>query len=147
MYPRPRMQPSRQTRIFATLFSLMGNAGASLLGYIRVAVDWILGVDFVRNVVRDLKSLRALWNYIFMALYVWASCYLVLFHAETCGSTVIMSTAGIVSVIFTNYVFSSYMDRKNGLVTELNLIPGAPIPTGRPSTGIPPGSRPDSQDD
>jgi hypothetical protein len=65
-----------------------------------------------QNILHDLKSLRALWNYIFLLIYLWVVAYLVLYHAETCGNTVVMTTGGLVGTIFTGYVFSTHMDRR-----------------------------------
>lgn len=65
------------------------------------------------RVTKDLTSQRRVWNYIYMGLYVFIALYLTIFHAETCGNTVIMTTGGVVSAIFTNVVWSNTYERKN----------------------------------
>lgn len=70
--------------------------------------------DFAKNLARDLKSLRALWNWIYMALYVWICVWTVLKHPDAI-STVVTVTGGVVSVIFTGYVCSKTYERvQNG---------------------------------
>jgi uncharacterized membrane protein len=70
--------------------------------------------DVVQNAARDMKSLRALWNWVYMALYVWICVWSVLHYPETIP-TVVTATAGVVSVIFTGYVLSkTYEKVKNG---------------------------------
>lgn len=70
--------------------------------------------DLAQNIIRDLKSLRALWNWIYMALYVWICVWTVLHHADAIP-TVVTVTGGVVSVIFSGYVLSrAYEKVKNG---------------------------------
>jgi hypothetical protein len=70
--------------------------------------------DLAQNLIRDLKSMRALWNWIYMALYVWICVWSVLRHPDTIP-TVITVTGGVVSVIFSGYVLSrTYEKIKNG---------------------------------
>ncbi len=70
--------------------------------------------DLAQNLIRDLKSLRSLWNWIFMALYVWVCVWSVLFYPDVIP-TVITVTGGVVSVIFSGYVLSrAYEKVKNG---------------------------------
>ena len=73
--------------------------------------------SLAQNMLHDLKSLRSLWNYAFLSLYVWVVSYLVLYHAETCGNSVVYTTGGIVASVFTNYCFFSHADKK------LNVTP------------------------
>ncbi len=68
--------------------------------------------DFFTNLMRDMKSVRALWNYLFLALYTWVCCYLVLYHADACGTSVVYTTGGIVTAVFTNYVWSGLAEKK-----------------------------------
>jgi hypothetical protein len=75
--------------------------------------------DFLENLMRDFKSIRALWNYLFLALFTWVCVWCVLYHAETCGNTVIVTVGGVVVSIFTNYVWSSHMDKR-----LTNTVPG-----------------------
>jgi len=70
--------------------------------------------DLAQNLIRDLKSMRALWNWIYMALYVWICVWTVLYHPNAI-STVVTVTGSVVSVIFTGYVMSkSYEKVRNG---------------------------------
>ena len=70
--------------------------------------------DLAQNLIRDLKSMRALWNWIYMALYVWVCVWTVLYHPDVIP-TVITVTGGVVSVIFSGYVLSrAYEKAKNG---------------------------------
>ncbi|MBI4395897.1 MAG: hypothetical protein HY548_02295 [Elusimicrobia bacterium] len=66
--------------------------------------------DFAQNAARDLKSLRALWNWIYMALYVWVSVWAVLHHPDAVP-TVVTVTGGVVSVIFTGYVLTKTYEK------------------------------------
>ena len=59
-------------------------------------------------------SLRAFWNHLYMALYVWICVWTVLYHPNAI-STVVTVTGSVVSVIFTGYVMSkSYEKVRNG---------------------------------
>lgn len=70
--------------------------------------------DLVQNILRDFKSLRALWNWLYMALYAWMCIWTILYHPESV-STAITVTGGVVSVIFTGYVMTkTYEKIKNG---------------------------------
>jgi len=70
--------------------------------------------DFAKNLMRDIKSLRALWNWVYMALYVWICVWTVLYHPDAIA-TVVTVTGGVVSVIFTGYVLTKTYERvKNG---------------------------------
>lgn len=70
--------------------------------------------DFAQNLARDIKSLRALWNWLYLALYAWICVWAVLYHPETI-STAITVTGGVVSVIFTGYVLTkTYEKTRNG---------------------------------
>lgn len=70
--------------------------------------------DVVQNLLRDFKSLRALWNWLYMALYAWMCVWTVLHHPDSV-STAITVTGGVVSVIFTGYVLTkTYEKVKNG---------------------------------
>jgi hypothetical protein len=70
--------------------------------------------DFAQNLARDIKSLRALWNWLYLGLYAWICIWAVLHHPETI-STAITVTGGVVSVIFTGYVTTkAYEKTRNG---------------------------------
>lgn len=70
------------------------------------------GADFFTNLVRDLKSMKALWNYLMLMLFTWVCVYSVLYHAETCANTVIMTVGGLVGTIFTGYIWASNAEKK-----------------------------------
>ena len=65
------------------------------------------------RVVSDLQSHRSVWNYIYMALYVFIALWLTIFYGRETGATVIISTAGVVTGIFTNVVWSKTYEKKN----------------------------------
>jgi hypothetical protein len=70
--------------------------------------------DFAKNVARDVKSLRAIWNALYLSLYVFLCLWTALHHPEHL-STAITVTGGIVSVVFTGYVLTkTYEKVKNG---------------------------------
>lgn len=70
--------------------------------------------DLAQNLIRDLKSLRALWNALYLALYVFLCVWTALHHPEHLA-TAITVTGGVVSVIFSGYVLSkTYEKIKNG---------------------------------
>ncbi len=68
--------------------------------------------DFFTNLIRDLKSLKALWNYLMLILFTWVCVYCVLFHATTSANTVIVTVGGLVGTIFAGYVWSSTAEKK-----------------------------------
>ena len=55
--------------------------------------------DFAENFMRDMKSLKALFNYLFLLLFVWVVVWLVLYHADACGNTVVVTVGGVVTAI------------------------------------------------
>jgi len=76
--------------------------------------------ETIENFMRDLRSLRALWNWIYMALYVFLCCWGAVNYAKETLTTAIVTTGGIVSWIFSNYIVSAYMDKKlTGVVPGL----------------------------
>jgi len=68
--------------------------------------------ESAENLMRDMRSMRALWNYLFLALYTWVVVWLVLKAPTTSGNTAIITTGGIVTAIFTNYVWSKVSEKK-----------------------------------
>lgn len=60
---------------------------------------------FMLELGRDFTSLRATWNWIYLALYVFLALYGA-FKVHEAFSTIITVTGGVVSVLFTNYVLS-----------------------------------------
>lgn len=81
--------------------------------------------DLVQNLIRDLKSLRALWNWLYLALYVFLCVWAALHHPEHL-STALTVTGGIVSVVFTGYIFSKAYEKKNGLNGNNHVPPPEP---------------------
>ena len=73
-------------------------------------IESLVRSDFAQNLARDFKSLRTLWNWIYMALYVWISVYAVRTYPDAI-STVVTVTGGVVSVIFTGYVFTKTYEK------------------------------------
>lgn len=61
--------------------------------------------DFVQNLLRDLKSLKALWSHIYLALYAWLVVWSTLKRPEAI-QTIVTVTGGVVSAVFAGYVFS-----------------------------------------
>lgn len=118
----------------------MRKAYKSLLGFLGAVLSKILGADFIQNLIRDLKSMRSLWCYVILALFVWECIWLVLYEAQSCGNTIIVTTGGIASWIFSNYVVVGYMDRKGGYGYVQNLPPH-PTPISETAK-----EHPDSQD-
>jgi len=75
--------------------------------------QWLLSLvqsDFAKNLARDFKSLRSLWNWIYMTLYVWTVVMTVLFHPQAIP-TALTVTGSVISVIFTGYVFSKTYEK------------------------------------
>jgi len=73
--------------------------------------------SLIETFVKDLHSLRVVWNWVYLSLHVWTSIWLVLFYAEKCGNTVLTINGGLISVIFTGYVVTTYLEKKNGMRT------------------------------
>jgi hypothetical protein len=85
------------------------------------------GSDFIQNLIRDLKSLRAIFNWIYLFLYVWLIWYAATHYKESIP-TAIVSTAGIVSVIFSGYIYSKKSEgsNSNGAINEIKTVPQNP---------------------
>jgi len=81
--------------------------------------------DFATNLMRDLKSIKALWNYLILILFFWVVIFCVLYHGETCGNTAIMTVGTVVTAVFTNYVWAANAEKKAA----------AQFPAYAPSTG------------
>ena len=62
-------------------------------------------IEFFQNLSRDLRSIRSLFNYVYLILYVWLVWYGATHYKESIN-TAIMSTATLVGAIFSGYVFS-----------------------------------------
>lgn len=72
----------------------------------------ILKADLFQNLIRDLKSLRALWTWVYLSLYVWV-CIWALRHRPQAAQTVVTVTGGLASSIFAGYVFSKSFEKKH----------------------------------
>lgn len=71
--------------------------------------DWL--EKAVTAIGKDVYSLRAAWNHIYLALYV----FLALFGAlkvKEAFPTIVTVTGGVVSVLFTNYILSKKDETK-----------------------------------
>ncbi len=70
--------------------------------------------ESANNIMRDFRSLRALWNWIYLALYVFLCIWAAVFYPKIALVTAIITTGTIVSVIFTVYVLSTHKEKMNG---------------------------------
>jgi hypothetical protein len=77
--------------------------------------------ESANNLMRDFRSLRSLFNFLYLLLYMFLCVWAALYYAKECLNTAIMSTASIVMAIFTAYVWSSSKDK------ELGLKPISPV--------------------
>ena len=68
--------------------------------------------DLIEKVLRDLRSLRVLWSWIYLALYVWVIVWGVLFYPQLCLNTAITATATLAMAALTNYVWSRSSEKK-----------------------------------
>ena len=84
---------------------------------ISTGTKTFLSLDLVANFVRDLKSLRAAWNWIVGVLFVWVVWYS-LTHYPDSATTVVTVVGGIFTAMMTNYTWSSYLEKKNKCRTE-----------------------------
>lgn len=73
----------------------------------------IVKSDFAQNLSRDFKSLRALWNWFYLALYAWICIWAVLHYPDSIN-TAITVTGSVVSVIFTGYVATRSYEKARG---------------------------------
>lgn len=101
--------------------------------FVSSAAGRVLETDFVRNFIRDLKSLRALWNYVYLALFCFLCVWSALYHPEHLG-TAIMTTGTVVSVIFSGYIFSRSWESKYGGQPWLALPQTGPAPVPVPAS-------------
>lgn len=73
--------------------------------------------ESAENAMRDFRSLRALWNWIYLTLYVFL-CVWTAFYYPAALSTAIVTTGTLVGAIFTVYVASRTYEKvvkmKNG---------------------------------
>lgn len=87
-----------------------------LRAYIKFdkVVDWAHKEfqDSATNFMRDMKSMQALWNWIYLALYVFLCVYVTIKGIVPAIKVAIATTGGLVGTIFTVYVWSK--NQKNG---------------------------------
>lgn len=82
---------------------------------IKAVLDKFKGAsqsDLIRNVIRDLKSTRSLWCWVYLALYVWIAAW-ALRHRPEAARTVVSVTGGLASCIFTGYVLSKSFEKRH----------------------------------
>lgn len=63
-------------------------------------------ITAITQLGKDVYSLRAGWNHVYLALYVFLAVYGAL-KVPSAYNTIIVTTGGVVSVLFTNYVLSA----------------------------------------
>jgi hypothetical protein len=97
---------------------------APVISSLKAGKDRILS-----RIVKDLQSHRSVWNYVYMALYVFLCIYLVITHGAECGNTIIMTTGGVVTGIFTNTVWSKTIEK----IKENPNVPTANLPKANPN--------------
>lgn len=105
--------------------------------------EWCLsqGSDFATNFVRDLKSLKALWNYLMLMLFTWVCVWCVLYHAKECANTVIVTVGGLVGTIFTGYIWASNAEKRAAQSFPAYSNPDNPTkPAAAPDTTEDPGN-------
>jgi hypothetical protein len=68
-------------------------------------------INLVQKFIHDLGSLRALWNYLFLALYTWIIVYGVVHYGHDCITTAITTTGSLAGWVFVHYVWSGQMDK------------------------------------
>ena len=69
---------------------------------------------FANNFMDDMRSLRALFNYAYLLLYIFLCVWAALYYAKDSLNTAIMTTGGIVGSIFTVYVWSTTKEKAMG---------------------------------
>jgi hypothetical protein len=87
----------------------------ALIAFLKTKASSVTQSDMVQTWYAHFQSMRVLWNWVYMALYVWISVFAVL-HYPASINTVVMTTGGIVSAIFTGYVASKTYERCKGVV-------------------------------
>lgn len=68
--------------------------------------------DWAENMARDIKSFRVIWNTIYLALFAFLCIWAALYYPNTSLNTAIFTTGGIVSAIFTGYVWSTTKEKE-----------------------------------
>ena len=84
----------------------------------------IIHSDFCKNVGRDMKSTRVTVLWLTITFYFLLVTYAIIHYSDS-ANTAITITGGLVSVVFTNYVFSKTTEKKlnNGKTNGHEKIP------------------------
>lgn len=79
------------------------------------------------NLMRDMRSMKSLFNYLYLALYLFLCVWAALYHAKDSLNTAIVTTGGIVPLIFGAYVWGS--------TKEKQIAAAKPAPLAAPEKG------------
>ena len=71
--------------------------------------------ESANNFMRDMRSMKSLFNYLYLLLYMYLCVWGALYHAKDSLNTAIITTGGIVSSIFMAYVWSTTKEKMNGV--------------------------------
>ena len=82
----------------------------------------------VQKAIEDLSSLRAMWNWIILALFCWCTVYMTLTNQHVHG-VLITVLGGVITAIFTNYVFSTTYERVKGISKKNERANDKPEPS------------------
>jgi hypothetical protein len=66
------------------------------------------------NLMRDMRSMRALFNYLYLFLYIFLCVWAAVNYAKDSLNTAIVTTGGIVSSIFMAYVWGTTKEKEFG---------------------------------
>jgi len=80
--------------------------------------------EFADNFARDMRSLRALWNWLYMSLYIYLCVWAALYYGKESLNTAIITTGGLVGTIFTAYIWSTTKERAD--IAKMNM-PHIPV--------------------
>lgn len=70
------------------------------------------GETTFQTLMRKLKSHRVIWCYLYLALYLWVVVYAMLKY-PTAVNTIIVTTGGMVSFIFSAYIIGTSYENVN----------------------------------
>ena len=84
---------------------------------------------FINNFMDDMRSMRALFNYAYLLLYMFLCVWAAIYYAKTSLNTAIVTTGGIVGTIFSAYVWSTTKEK------EMGQLPISPISKPQPTSG------------
>lgn len=112
--------------------SFIKTSFARVSGQLSSISDWCYDEtrQFATNLMVDLRSLRALFNYVYLLLYVFLCVWAALFYAKDSLNTAIVTTGSIVTGIFAAYVWSTTKEKESGL-RQISPI-AIPQPQKRP---------------